>query len=120
MGGYADGRRYDVERSALATRTLLMAIRVYQLLLSPLFAGHCRFMPSCSHYAAEAVRRHGALRGSWLALCRIARCHPLARAGYDPVPETPPHRAGRGGDPGTPPHRGSRDGDPGTFGEYRA
>jgi putative membrane protein insertion efficiency factor len=70
----------------LAARVLLVMIRAYQLLLSPLFAGSCRFLPSCSEYATDAVRHHGALRGSWLAARRLSRCHPWGDAGADPVP----------------------------------
>lgn len=62
------------------------AIRGYQLGISPVFGPACRYEPSCSHYASEAVVRHGALRGSWLALRRLLRCHPWAGSGYDPVP----------------------------------
>lgn len=62
------------------------AIRGYQLTISPVLPPSCRFTPSCSQYALEAVRRHGALRGSWLALRRIARCHPWNPGGVDPVP----------------------------------
>lgn len=65
---------------------LRILIRTYQLLVSPLLGPRCRFYPSCSQYALEAVARHGALRGSWLALRRLARCHPLHAGGYDPVP----------------------------------
>jgi putative membrane protein insertion efficiency factor len=61
-------------------------LRVYKLLISPFFAGSCRFVPSCSDYARDAVLEHGALRGTWLAVRRLGRCHPFARAGYDPVP----------------------------------
>ncbi|HEX4375602.1 MAG TPA: membrane protein insertion efficiency factor YidD [Steroidobacteraceae bacterium] len=61
-------------------------IRLYQLLLSPLLGPRCRFYPSCSHYALQALDEHGAWRGSWLALKRLARCHPLHPGGYDPVP----------------------------------
>jgi putative membrane protein insertion efficiency factor len=68
-------------------RIALGAIRVYQVLLSPMFGGSCRFVPSCSTYAAEAVERFGAIRGSWLALRRLSRCRPLAAHGFDPVPE---------------------------------
>jgi uncharacterized protein len=75
----------------LTQRILLAAIRGYQLMFSPMFAGSCRFVPSCSVYAVEAVRRHGAIRGSVLSLKRLARCRPLARHGFDPVP-------GRSGD----------------------
>jgi putative membrane protein insertion efficiency factor len=70
-----------------AMKKLLQAlIRAYQLLLSPFLGHHCRFTPSCSQYAAEAIARHGALRGCWLALRRIVRCHPFCPGGYDPVP----------------------------------
>jgi putative membrane protein insertion efficiency factor len=60
-------------------------IRAYQLGISPLLGAHCRFYPSCSQYALEAVSRHGSLRGGWLALRRLARCHPFNEGGYDPV-----------------------------------
>jgi uncharacterized protein len=66
------------------------AIRVYQLTLSPLFTGSCRFEPSCSRYAMGAFEQHGLTRGAWLAFRRLARCHPLGGAGLDPVP--PPSR----------------------------
>jgi putative membrane protein insertion efficiency factor len=61
-------------------------IRAYQLLVSPLLPPSCRYLPSCSHYAAEAIAVHGSLRGSWLALRRLLRCHPWGGSGYDPVP----------------------------------
>lgn len=61
-------------------------IRGYQLLLSPFLGNHCRFTPSCSAYASEAIDRHGPWRGTWLAIKRIARCHPFCNGGYDPVP----------------------------------
>jgi putative membrane protein insertion efficiency factor len=67
-------------------RILLGLIRAYQLLLSPFLGSQCRFMPSCSQYAAEAIGRHGTLRGSWLAIRRILRCHPFCPGGFDPVP----------------------------------
>ena len=62
-------------------------IRGYQLVLSPLIGSHCRFYPTCSHYALEALDKHGALKGSWLSLRRITRCHPWHKGGLDPVPE---------------------------------
>jgi putative membrane protein insertion efficiency factor len=65
---------------------LLSALRAYKLFISPLFTGSCRFLPSCADYASEAVARHGAARGSWLALRRLIRCHPFCEGGYDPVP----------------------------------
>jgi putative membrane protein insertion efficiency factor len=61
-------------------------IRLYQVLISPLLGSNCRFEPSCSAYAEEALREHGAFRGSWLTLRRIGRCHPWGGTGYDPVP----------------------------------
>jgi len=68
-------------------RFLIGLIRLYQLLLSPWLGHHCRFYPSCSSYAAEAIETHGALRGSWLTLQRLSRCHPWHAGGPDPVPE---------------------------------
>jgi putative membrane protein insertion efficiency factor len=64
----------------------ILAIRMYQVLLSPLMAGHCRFHPTCSHYGIEAYRLHGPILGSWLTFRRLARCHPFGGKGYDPVP----------------------------------
>ena len=61
-------------------------IRLYQLLVSPVLAPSCRYWPSCSHYAAEAMAVHGTVHGSWLALKRLLRCHPWGGSGYDPVP----------------------------------
>jgi uncharacterized protein len=68
-------------------RLLLFFVRVYQSFFSALMPSACKFYPSCSHYAAEAVRVHGARRGSWLALRRLARCHPFTRGGVDLVPD---------------------------------
>ena len=67
-------------------RAGLVVIRAYQLVLGPFAGGACRFEPSCSRYAAEAVEMHGLLKGLWLAIRRVARCHPFARPGIDPVP----------------------------------
>lgn len=70
---------------------LLALVRLYRAVLSPvlhaLVGPRCRFEPTCSAYAEEAVRRHGAVRGMWLAVRRLLHCHPFARAGFDPVPE---------------------------------
>ncbi len=74
---------------------VLLALRSYKLLLSPLFAGSCRFVPSCADYAREAVERHGAWRGVLLAGRRLLRCRPFGGWGFDPVPETPPAEAAR-------------------------
>lgn len=65
---------------------LLLLLRGYQLAISPMLGQNCRFYPSCSHYAMEALRVHGAAKGSWLALRRLGRCHPWHEGGLDPVP----------------------------------
>jgi putative membrane protein insertion efficiency factor len=70
----------------LVVSVLILLVRAYELALSPWLGPACRFDPSCSAYAIEALERHGALRGGWLALRRIGRCHPLGGLGYDPVP----------------------------------
>ncbi|MDY7108852.1 MAG: membrane protein insertion efficiency factor YidD [Planctomycetota bacterium] len=80
------GGRVDSRRVSLPARPLIGLVRVYQAAGRPFFGGHCRFSPTCSDYAVEALRRHGALRGSYLAIRRLLRCHPLGAAGYDPVP----------------------------------
>jgi putative membrane protein insertion efficiency factor len=67
-------------------RLLTLVIRGYQRFISPVLPPSCRFSPSCSQYALEAVGRYGAMRGSWLAIRRVARCHPWHPGGYDPVP----------------------------------
>jgi putative membrane protein insertion efficiency factor len=67
-------------------RILLVLIEAYRVSLAPLIGGYCRYVPSCSLYAAEAVRRHGAWRGAGLSLRRLGRCHPFHAGGYDPVP----------------------------------
>jgi putative membrane protein insertion efficiency factor len=67
-------------------RALMLPIVFYRRFISPLFGPVCRYQPSCSTYAIVALRRHGALRGGWLAVRRIARCHPFHAGGYDPVP----------------------------------
>ncbi|MDX1434024.1 MAG: membrane protein insertion efficiency factor YidD [Gammaproteobacteria bacterium] len=69
-----------------AARVLRALVRGYQLTLSPLLGPRCRFLPTCSDYALEAIEMHGALRGGWLALARVLRCHPWGASGHDPVP----------------------------------
>ena len=73
-------------RVSLAARPLVAAVRLYQVTLRPWLGTQCRYHPTCSDYAVEALRVHGALRGSRLALRRLLRCHPLGGGGYDPVP----------------------------------
>jgi putative membrane protein insertion efficiency factor len=67
-------------------RIVAGVIRMYQIAVGPMLGPACRFEPSCSHYAIEAVERHGAARGSWLAIRRLSRCHPWGGCGYDAVP----------------------------------
>ncbi|MDJ0656749.1 MAG: membrane protein insertion efficiency factor YidD [Xanthomonadales bacterium] len=68
-------------------KTLLLGLlRAYKLIISPLLGPRCRFYPSCSDYAREAIEVHGAFRGGWLAIRRLARCHPFCEGGIDPVP----------------------------------
>jgi hypothetical protein len=75
---------------------LLVVLRAYKLLVSPHMAGSCRYLPSCSDYAREAVTVHGAWKGTWLAALRLSRCHPLGSSGYDPVPRRSPEGAEAG------------------------
>ena len=82
----AEMRGLAARLANLSAGAALAAIAVYKFLFSPLFTGSCRFVPSCSTYAREAVLVHGALRGSWLAVRRLARCHPLCVGGLDQVP----------------------------------
>lgn len=76
----------SLDKFSLGQRLALAAIRSYKVLISPMFAGSCRYLPSCSDYAAEAVQRFGVVRGSMLAAARLARCHPLGGHGLDSVP----------------------------------
>lgn len=71
-------------------RIAILLIRGYQWLLSPLLGNNCRYHPTCSEYAAEAIGEHGVVRGTWLAMRRIGRCHPWGGAGHDPVPPRRP------------------------------
>ena len=67
-------------------RVLIWLIKAYQMVLSPMLGSNCRFTPTCSRYAIEALQAHGALYGSWLSLRRVLRCHPWHPGGHDPVP----------------------------------
>ncbi len=70
----------------LLTELLVLLVRLYQGVVSPHLPASCRYTPTCSQYAVEALRKHGPLKGSWLALRRICRCHPWGGSGHDPVP----------------------------------
>ena len=78
--------------TTVPARALLALVRGYRLVISPLIGPRCRYLPTCSEYALEALEVHGALRGGWLTLRRIGRCHPFGGSGLDPVP--PPAGAG--------------------------
>lgn len=77
------------QRTPLGSLPFIVLVRAYQAILGPFLGGNCRFHPSCSAYAIDAYRLHGPLRGSWLTLRRISRCHPFGGHGYDPVPPAP-------------------------------
>ena len=91
-----DAASGDFARTNVAQRLVLRGIRGYQLFLAPLYSGSCRFLPSCSAYASEAVARHGVLRGGGLAMRRLMRCHPFGGHGHDPVPAAAPSELRRG------------------------
>ena len=74
----------------IAQRFALSLLLLYKYLFSPLFAGSCRFLPSCADYARDAIVMHGVLKGCWLAARRLSRCHPFGSSGVDPVPERAP------------------------------
>lgn len=86
--------RSDSRAALIVGQLLILPIRFYQLAISPHLGANCRFTPTCSQYAIEAIRIHGPLKGMWLAVRRIGRCHPWGGSGYDPVPprsEATPH-----------------------------
>ena len=70
-------------------KLVILPIKFYRYAISPMMASHCRFYPSCSCYAIEAIEMHGAIRGGWLTMRRLGRCHPWNEGGYDPVPPPP-------------------------------
>ncbi|MDB5394483.1 MAG: rane protein [Rhodospirillales bacterium] len=76
----------NITAAGTVGRMMISIIKAYRLLVSPWFGAACRFTPSCSNYTQEAIRRYGAVRGTWLGARRIARCHPWGGSGYDPVP----------------------------------
>lgn len=68
------------------TFPFIIVIKIYQVLISPLFPSSCRYTPTCSHYTAEALKKHGLFKGGWLGIKRISKCHPWGGSGHDPVP----------------------------------
>lgn len=94
---------------SLAARAALALIRAYKLVVSPWFTGACRFVPSCADYTAEAIARHGVVRGSWLGARRLSRCQPFGGHGHDPVPPSLPRNSGSFGEtsPGSLPGNSS-------------
>jgi uncharacterized protein len=88
-GANATSRARPSGSLSASARALLMAVRIYQTFFSAAMPSACKFYPTCSHYAAEAIEVHGARRGAWLALRRLGRCHPFTRGGVDLVPDLP-------------------------------
>ncbi|MFQ6613552.1 MAG: membrane protein insertion efficiency factor YidD [Fidelibacterota bacterium] len=83
----------------IITWPIIAVVKLYQLLISPLFPSHCRYTPTCSRYTVEALKTHGLFPGGWMALKRIFSCHPWGGSGYDPVPPArPPKTSDRTGD----------------------
>lgn len=76
-----------MKQSTVSRWLALLSLRVYQIFLGPFFGGACKFTPSCSKYAYEAIERFGAQRGAWLAMKRVIRCRPFSPGGYDPIPD---------------------------------
>ncbi|MSO81716.1 MAG: membrane protein insertion efficiency factor YidD [Acidobacteria bacterium] len=82
----ADASHHPHQHVGLVSAVILRLLRVYKILISPLFTGCCRYYPTCADYTREAVEVHGAGRGAWLGARRLSRCHPFGRHGVDPVP----------------------------------
>ncbi len=78
----------ETQKKTLLAYLLTGFVRFYQLGISPFLAPRCRFQPTCSHYAIEAISKHGGLKGGWLTVKRISKCHPWGGFGYDPVPQS--------------------------------
>ncbi|MEM8947822.1 MAG: membrane protein insertion efficiency factor YidD [Pseudomonadota bacterium] len=77
----------ETKKRSLTVRLLSSLVHGYRLIISPIIGPRCRFLPTCSDYALDALAQHGAIRGGWLTLRRLARCHPLGGSGFDPVPD---------------------------------
>jgi uncharacterized protein len=82
---------------AVARNAVMLLLRGYKAVVSPLLPPSCRYVPTCSEYAMEAVERYGALRGSWMAVARLLRCHPFSKGGYDPVVRAAERHVGSAG-----------------------
>ncbi len=82
----AYNKRMDTDYSARIKRTLIATVKLYQWLISPFLGNNCRFYPSCSAYCIEAMESHGVIKGLYLGIRRLLRCHPYSQGGYDPVP----------------------------------
>ena len=91
LSDHLDSTQFAENRPGITARALLVLLRVYQTYLSSMNISACKFYPSCSHYAGEAVERFGARRGIWLTLKRLGRCQPFTRGGFDPVPDFDSH-----------------------------
>jgi len=83
----------NIDRSSAALSIALAVLRGYKLLISPLFMGSCRFVPSCADYTRDALMAYGVIGGGWLAAKRVSRCHPFCHGGFDPVPPVPVSQA---------------------------
>jgi putative membrane protein insertion efficiency factor len=88
MNAFYTLRRWAVKLSRLPQKTLVALVKGYRLLLSPWLGSSCRFEPTCSAYSLQALQQHGAVKGSYLTLYRLARCHPWCHGGFDPVPSS--------------------------------
>ena len=88
-GDAREARQVAGQTRAVGSRVLLLLVRIYQVFFSPFLGGACKFYPSCSNYAQEAIARHGARQGAILALKRLGRCRPFTHGGFDPVPDGP-------------------------------
>ncbi|MCM3881367.1 MAG: membrane protein insertion efficiency factor YidD [Vicinamibacterales bacterium] len=85
--GFLNVNSQQTQRTPVSIRIALAAVRAYQIGVRPLLSGQCRYLPTCSAYAAEAIATHGAMRGGWMGLKRVMRCHPFGGSGLDPVPQ---------------------------------
>ena len=97
MSVLARSRGFSGGAGRIAVRAMVFLIQLYRHMVSPLRPATCRFVPTCSQYAVDALTEYGLIRGSWLAVVRLAKCGPWHRGGWDPIPERCEHRAAAGG-----------------------